>query len=637
MEKRQLIFFVVSLLIIYVTMYYMKLTAPPPTRRPAPVPAQTAGAPEATTPTLAQAPAPGEPPAAPGQAETTPAAEPAAPEAPEPAPEIALQTDVYEITFSARGGVPIRWDIIDKRFIKAAEIDRKARQAQAPAEETQNTPAREHLIDTPLIENPFMSRPFETVLREQFTNQFYNEFNRGIFAGERISEGPRVGVRFTSKPTPTGLVMTKTYLFDPKSYMGTFSVELHNTGLSSLTFDDGATGLGVTLGPGLGPAPQNGRALREYVDTIFKLGNRIEYFNLGDPGKTELLTGSPIDWGGVQSKFFIATLIPAPGDKVTTAKALLSANLPETVLARKDAKYFPSIELYGPAFTIKPGQKMAWNYEWFAGPKQESILKQAGHDLDRVLFYNSWWWMRALCLGLMALLTWFHVYFHSWGVAIILLTILVRIVAFPFVQKGMKSQAKAMAEQARIKPLIDKLNEKFKDDPQRKQAEIFKLYKEHGINPLGSLKGCLWMLIQAPIFFALYNLLNQSIDLRGASFLWVQDLSQPDRLFTMSFSLPLIGNQFNLLPIITAVTQVLVSKVGMTPSTDEQQQQMQRMMVYFMPIFILIITYGFQAGLMLYWLISNIWQGLQQFWVNKHIKKPPMSEAQSPTPAKAKA
>jgi YidC/Oxa1 family membrane protein insertase len=183
---------------------------------------------------------------------------------------------------------------------------------------------------------------------------------------------------------------------------------------------------------------------------------------------------------------------------------------------------------------------------------------------------------------------------------------------------------------------MDKINEKFKDDPQRKQQEIFKLYREHGINPFGMLKGCAWMLIQIPIFFALYKLLYSNIDLRGAEFLWVRDLTQPDRLFMLPIQLPLLGDALNLLPLLTGATQMLASKFTTTPPTDEQQAQMQRMMIYMMPFMILIFTYGFPAGLMLYWLVSNMWQVLQQYWVNKHMR-PGLQPPAPPAPAKAKA
>ena len=210
----------------------------------------------------------------------------------------------------------------------------------------------------------------------------------------------------------------------------------------------------------------------------------------------------------------------------------------------------------------------------------------------------------------------------NWGVSIIFLTFTVRLLTFPLVHKGLKAQAKTQVEMQKLKPLMDKINEKHKDDPRKKQQEVMSLYREHGVNPLGALKGCGWMLIQMPIFFALYKLLYQSIDLRGASWWFVQDLSQPDRLFMLPGNLPLVGDAFNILPLFVAATQMVTSKFTMQTPTDPQQAQMQKMMIYFMPVMILVLTYSFPSGLMLYWMVSNLWQVVQQLWVNKHIRKP---------------
>ena len=129
-------------------------------------------------------------------------------------------------------------------------------------------------------------------------------------------------------------------------------------------------------------------------------------------------------------------------------------------------------------------------------------------------------------------------------------------------------------------------------------------------------------MVQMPIFIALYALIYQVIDLRGAQFLWIKDLSQPDRLFVFKSALPLIGTSINLLPILNAVIQMFASKFSAQPSTDAQQQQMQKTMVYIMPVMMLFFFYSIPSGVVLYWLVSTLWQVLQQLWVNKHMPKP---------------
>jgi YidC/Oxa1 family membrane protein insertase len=176
---------------------------------------------------------------------------------------------------------------------------------------------------------------------------------------------------------------------------------------------------------------------------------------------------------------------------------------------------------------------------------------------------------------------------------------------------------------------LDKLNEKYKDNPTKRNQEMMKLYREHNVNPFGMLKGCMWMLIQLPIFFALYKLLSQDFDLRGASFLWIEDLSKADHLFHFGFSIPWMGEYFNLLPVMTAATQMLVSKLTMNPQaiSDPQQAAIQKQMMYMMPIMILVMTYHFPSGLCLYWMISNVWQVFQQRFVNRKYMPAPAPAA----------
>jgi YidC/Oxa1 family membrane protein insertase len=206
----------------------------------------------------------------------------------------------------------------------------------------------------------------------------------------------------------------------------------------------------------------------------------------------------------------------------------------------------------------------------------------------------------------------------SYGLAIIMLTLIVRAVTFPLTIKGMRIQAKAMAEQQKIKPQIEELNKKYKDNPGLKNKKLMELYKQHGINPLAPLRGCLPMLFQMPIFFALYILLMQSIELKGQEFLWIADLAAPDKLFTFDFTLPIIGSNFNLLPILMGMSQFITSKISMAKTSGDP---MQRQFAIMFPLFFMLILYNFPSGLVLYWLISNMLQVGLQLLVNKNVKE----------------
>jgi YidC/Oxa1 family membrane protein insertase len=222
-----------------------------------------------------------------------------------------------------------------------------------------------------------------------------------------------------------------------------------------------------------------------------------------------------------------------------------------------------------------------------------------------------------------------------------LLTVLVKLIVFPLVHRSIKIQAKSSAEMKRIKPHLEAINEKYKEDPQEKQRQTWKVYQEHGINPLGAMRSCLPILPQIPIFIGLYRIANDTIDLQGAKFLWINDLSQADHLVHLGGHIPLIGSYFNILPILVAVTQMLSSKIAIARTihniTDPNQIQMQKMMVYLIPVMVMVTMYHFPAGLMLYWMASNIWQIGQTLITNKILDREEEKHLKAgPPPRKAK-
>ena len=173
-----------------------------------------------------------------------------------------------------------------------------------------------------------------------------------------------------------------------------------------------------------------------------------------------------------------------------------------------------------------------------------------------------------------------------------------------------------MKDMQKIQPLMAEIREKYKDEPQRINSETMKLYKEHGVNPVG---GCLPMILQMPLLIALFIVFRSTIQLRGAMFIpgWITDLSQPDTIFTLSFSLPMYGNEFNILPILMALTMIFQSKMTM-------QDPKQKMMVYIMPIFMLLIFNRFPSGLNLYYTLFNLFTIVQQKFISKGSEKEPV-------------
>jgi len=202
-----------------------------------------------------------------------------------------------------------------------------------------------------------------------------------------------------------------------------------------------------------------------------------------------------------------------------------------------------------------------------------------------------------ICKFLLWVLNFIHdrLWPHNYGIAIMLLTVIIRTLFWPVTHKGTES----MRRMQDIQPLMTELREKYKDNPQKQQQEMLALYKEHKVNPLG---GCLPMVIQIPVFFALFVVLRSAIELRFAEFLWIRDLSEPENLFQNVLPIGL-----NILPLVMSATMVWQQKLTPTTADPRQAKMMQ-----FMPIMMLFIFYGFAAGLVLYWTTSQVLMIVQQ-------------------------
>ena len=210
-------------------------------------------------------------------------------------------------------------------------------------------------------------------------------------------------------------------------------------------------------------------------------------------------------------------------------------------------------------------------------------------------------WFSVVSLGMLSLLHFFHkVLFLPYGLAIMLLTVVVRACLFPISKKIAKNQQR-MKE---LQPKMEEIRTKYKDDKE-KQAEAYREFMaKHGFNPLA---GCLPMFLQLPIFFGLYRALYASVDLRNAEFLWVENLAAPDQLFALPFVVPIVGwNFFNLLPLLTVALFMAQQKLFMPPPTSEEQAMQYKMMNYF-TLFLGFMFYRVPAGLCVYFIVSSLW------------------------------
>ena len=239
----------------------------------------------------------------------------------------------------------------------------------------------------------------------------------------------------------------------------------------------------------------------------------------------------------------------------------------------------------------------------YFGPKKTDILKTLGVGAEKIVDFG---WFDIIAKPMIIGMNFCNKVTHNYGIDIILLTILIKLVFYPLSVKSYKS----MKEMQKTQPVLKALREKYKDDKAKLNQEMMELYKKKGINPMG---GCLPMVIQIPVFFALYRALSAAIELRHAPFMfWINDLSSPEDLFTLhvaGYDLPL-----RILPIIMGVTQVMQQK--MTPTSVDP---MQEKLMLAMPVVFTFIFWGFPSGLVLYWLVNNVISIAQQYYINKKV------------------
>lgn len=403
--------------------------------------------------------------------------------------------------------------------------------------------------------------------------------------------------------------LIKRYDFKTNDYMFELSITLDGGySVPSLNFN----GVAYTLefGPQIGPK-------FEKLDQRYEYRRYYTYTN--GKQKTEkvdkkspTISNAPLSWAAIAGKYFTFIAVP---DAVNYTYAFSSVPVP----GLQDTSRF---------YVIRPalnGSRTTDVLRFYLGPKTQKAL--SAYDVsDKNAFRLSGMNMSSVAntsgiLGpVETVLKWFMVIFYkiipNYGISIILLTILVKLLMFPLTKKGSESTIR-MQE---LSPKIKEIQEKYKDNPTKMNTEMAELYKKEGYNPMA---GCLPMLLQIPIFFAMYNLFNNHFDLRGAMFIpgWIPDLSLPESVFSFApYKIPLLNwSDIRLLPFIYLVSQLLYGKVTQTP--DQQNNSQMKMMLYFMPIMFFFILYDVPSGLLVYWIMSNLLTLVQQMIINRYLAK----------------
>ena len=368
----------------------------------------------------------------------------------------------------------------------------------------------------------------------------------------------------------------------------------------------------ISVGPQIGPAFESMSSNYDYRRVSVRYDDRNRSEARFSDGIFVSDEDETVDWISLAGKYFAFILIPETDGTISSAEAIQTTN--ETGVPQEDIIY-----LNRAATSESSVRDM---YSLYAGPKVksslsiyddgESVFNSRDHELTQIIDGSWLTWLENILNWILQL---FYKVIPNYGVAIILLTILIKLLLQPLAKRGMDSTAKMSA----LTPKINEIKEKYPDDPEAQNAAMAKLYKEEKINPMGS---CLPMLIQFPIFIALYGLLNTNFDLRGSMFIpgWIPDLSIPDTIFTLPFSLPFLGSQIHLLPILYCISMIFSMKITQSGSQAGAQQGMMAFMTYGMPIIFFFIMYNAPSGLLLYWSTVNVISIGQQIFVNRKKK-----------------
>ncbi|PJB26424.1 MAG: hypothetical protein CO113_03615 [Elusimicrobia bacterium CG_4_9_14_3_um_filter_62_55] len=394
---------------------------------------------------------------------------------------------------------------------------------------------------------------------------------------------------------PSGVRVRKEYAFFGLRELQTLTITLSNPGRAPATVE----GWSIDLGPGLGTVESERKdnpglwRAAAFHTPAGKTEPAFKEFDLEDiPSRTD----APWLWAGVNNRYFLAAVF-APGPDFgkivygtrkgrTRTRGFLGGEKIKEVKA-------PWLGVAVEPVTLSPGQTVTIEIPFYFGPKGYTQLRDLGHGLENSVSFG---WFKTIGRGTLAVLGFFHNFTNNWGWAILLLTVCLQAVMFPLTYK----QYKSMAIMKRIQPEVTRIQQKWKSDPKRMQSEMMAVYKKHGANPLG---GCLPLVLQMPIFVALFNMLRGAWELHGAPWiLWVQDLSAKDPYY--------------VLPLIMGMVMFLQNKLNPQPGGDPTQQ---KMMTY-MPVIMTFMFLNFPAGLVLYWLVNSLLGFAAQTLIKKRMK-----------------
>lgn len=522
-------------------------------------------------------------------------------------PMVRVQTNTYDITFNEKLAIAKKWELVEKR--ENGEL---------------RYPDRSDTKDSQPLDLIPENAPYCLSLRLGNENLLIE------LANAKWTVDKPQGINLSGAQGQDNLVFTtiigerlkveKELTFYSDGYSTDLKLRFQNVSDSADGLQIGGkelvNGYELRWGPGINAD------LLEYEKDTGKAGRRSKegakaYIGSGKPVrelKNEMATHTVL-WTGVISQYFGAILIPDPQLRATYRLDDTNTNNLDNIYVAAPTE---TAVLRIPNFRLQSQQEQTHTFSLYVGPKDDTILKQITPpnapetqiNLPKIIDFGFFGPVAWAMLWVVKLL---HSAFQNYGVSIILLTLLVKVISFPLTRKAHVS----MKKMQQLQPQLTELREKYRDDPQKFNKASMRIYKENGVNPLSS---CIPWIPQLPIFWALFALLGSAVELRGAPFfLWITDLSAPDVLYKLPFSIPIILEQFGtidairFLPILNGVTTMLQQKFvgGMSPTPASSNFQAKLMK--FMPLIFVFIFYNWASGFVLYWLCNNIFTVGQQY------------------------
>ena len=393
-----------------------------------------------------------------------------------------------------------------------------------------------------------------------------------------------------------GFLIEKTLIFNPQTYV----IKI-NTDLSSLSSLISGETYSLGWDGGVPPTETNIKDDITYFNGyVYQAGDAYGLKKVAPKIKQpqneslEIVRGKT-DWVALRSKYFVSVLIPKASSELCWAghnETEINSHL---------------IPLYSAALGLDKNTESSVSL--YLGPLEYETVKKVNSGIPSIMNFG-WSVIRPISRGVLWLLKTIHLWVPNYGVVLIIFSVLVKLVVFPLTKKSHQSSK----EMQSLQPEIAALKEKHKNNPQKVQQATMNLYKERGVNPLG---GCLPILIQMPLLFSLFQVFRSTIELRGAPFVWwVRDLSAPDVIFSLPFSVPLYGSGVAVLPLLMGITMFLQQKMMPTQASGQQ-----KFMSYFMTGFFILLFNGFPSGLNLYYTLFNVLTILQQKYLTPSPEK----------------